>query len=244
MQQSFESLTARYLGQLAASRGTTGRVSAIQTQEDDPMTPNRFATTSPRLFALALAAVLAGLLAPPARLAAQALPAATKALDISVYGGYISSNSDYGPYRNTGEAFGVEITRPIRFPIVPSIEGRFNFTNGPAVRENTYLPGVRGTATYLHVLHPYAAVFFGYGTIDFNFPNHGYQSDDSAIFAAGGGLNVDVSENFGLMADFQYQHWSLGANDSLTPNLFLFGVTYHIPFRPFNRMPGYRHRAF
>lgn len=183
---------------------------------------------------LALSAFLAG----PAKVAAQAVPAATKALDISVYGGYLNTNSDYGPYRNTGEAFGVDLTPHLfHFPIDPSLEFRINLTNGPAVAERTYLPGLRGTYNF-HALHPYGTFLIGPGTIHFNFPNNGYQNDSSTVYDLGGGLNLDVYPNFQVMADFQYQHWNLGGSDTLTPTLFLFGVTYHIPFRPFNEMSG------
>jgi hypothetical protein len=199
------------------------------------MNLSRFASPSLFLLAPVLALALFGPSPVSSRVAAQAIPTAAKSLDIGVYGGYINSNSDYGPYRNTGEAFGIDFTQQFHFPIVPSLEARINLTNGPAVAERTYLPGIRGEYTLLHVLHPYAAAFVGPGTITFNFANHGYQGDSSVVYSMGGGLNLDVTRNFGVMADFQYQHWSLGQNDTLTPALLLFGVTYRIPFRPYNR---------
>jgi opacity protein-like surface antigen len=195
------------------------------------MTLRRFSAVS--LLLLSTLVLLGG----PVPVAAQAVPAATKALDISVYGGYLNTNSDYGPYRNTGEALGVDFTHPYHFPIVPSLEFRVNLTNGPAVAERTYLPGLRGAYNF-HALHPYGTFLIGPGTIHFNFPNNGYQSDNSTVYALGGGLNLDVYPNFQVMADFQYQHWNLGGSDTLTPTLFLFGVTYHIPFHPFNKMSG------
>jgi hypothetical protein len=182
--------------------------------------------------------VFTALLVAPPRAVAQAVPAAQKALDISAFGGYLNTDSDYGPYRNTGEAFGVDVSHRYRFPVVPSLEFRINLTNGPAVAERTYLPGLRGTATVFRILHPYGTFLVGPGTIHFNFPNGGYTGDSSTVFNFGGGVNADVYENFQVMADFQYQHWNLGGTDTLTPSLLLFGVTYHIPFRPYNKMNG------
>lgn len=194
---------------------------------------NRSRFAAPALCRIAVA--LSGLLASGASLAAQAGPAAAKALDLGVYGGYLGSNPGYGSYHNTGDAFGLEVSHSFAgFSLTPALEFRANLTNGAAVRERTYLPGVRLTGTLLHVLHPYGTFLIGVGTLRFNLSNLSDQSDNSIVYSAGGGLQLDVARHFQIMGDFQYQHWDFGRGDTITPNLVLFGVSYHIPFRPYN----------
>lgn len=184
--------------------------------------------------ALSLAAFLLVSSALPPSLAAQATSPYSKTVDAYVYAGFTDSAPKYGPFRNTGVALGGNLSHEFRFlPFTPSLEARIAFTTGPAAKENTYLAGIHIERTFVHHLHPYANFLVGYGTIGFNFKNpNGYQGDNSIVKGFGGGLDADVTDNFRVKADFQYQMWTLGINDSLTPTVLLFGVTYHIPFRP------------
>jgi hypothetical protein len=184
--------------------------------------------------ALSLAALLLVVSALPPSLAAQATSPYSKTLDAYVYGGYTDSAPDYGPFRNTGVALGGNVSRQFHFlPFTPSLEARIAFTNGPAVKQSTYLGGLHIERTFVHHLHPYGNFLVGLGELSFNFKNpNGYQGDNSIVKGFGGGLDADVTDNFRVKADLQYQMWTLGINNSLTPTVLLFGVTYHIPFRP------------
>jgi opacity protein-like surface antigen len=184
--------------------------------------------------ALAAALLAAATFAPAA--VAQAVNTASKTMDISIFGGYDYLKPDYGPSHNNGVTVGANFTRYFRFPIKPSLETRFSFNNGSTVNENTYLAGVRGQMEFGR-FHPYADFLLGDGTIHYNFVvNLGnptaYRNDNSLVKSPGVGIDVDLLRNFQVKADYQYQFWYLGKNDSLSPSAITVGVAYRIPFKP------------
>jgi hypothetical protein len=187
------------------------------------------------IFCSSLYAVVLLGLAFPAHCAAQASSTASRGIGISAFGGYIYSNPEYGPAKNSGGAVGFNITKFIKFPVQPALEFRGNLTNGTYVKEKTYLVGVRGQADVLRVLHPYVDFLIGTGTIHFNLSNgDGYTGDNSTIYDFGGGVDIDLVRHFQLRADLQEQHWSLGSSPSFTPVLFLIGVNYNFHFKDYN----------
>jgi hypothetical protein len=167
--------------------------------------------------------------------AAQAIPDAYKTSDIAVFGGYENIDPAYGPDRNHGEGFGVNFTRYfVRLPVDLSVEARVNLTNGTDVKERTYLIGLQAKKTFYNRYHPYIDFLAGTGTIHFNTRATGYVGDNSIIYNFGGGVDIDLVHNIAFRADYQHQLWSLGEEtNSFTPNLFLFGVNYTIPFRDY-----------
>lgn len=181
----------------------------------------------------------------PTTLRAQALPTATRSADISVFAGFLTDTPDYGPYRNNGVSAGVDYTRYIRLPIEPSIELRTNIADGKTVNERTYLFGPRVALRLpqrsLRRFHPYADLLVGIGDIHFNFNNNGYLGDNSTVYSYGGGVDIDLVRHFQARFDFNGQHWKTGRNVTYTPNLILFGVVYHIPFRPHIRQGEISH---
>ncbi len=170
-----------------------------------------------------------------------AIPAASKTVDFSAFGGFVHDIPDYGPYGNNGVTFGVDITRYFHFPVQPSLEARVNVATGKTVRENTYLFGIRAQGSVLRRYHPYADLLVGPGTIHFQTPPApGYTGDNSTVWSYGGGLDVDFLTNFQAKIDFQYQSWNLGTNYTLSPSLTVIGIGYRIPFRPHNRQSRHR----
>jgi opacity protein-like surface antigen len=177
----------------------------------------------------------------PATCRAQATSTASRSLDLAAFGGYTGARPDYGPYHDQGMGFGIDVTRYFHLPIVPSLEGRGNFLSGTAVSQKTFLVGLRAEYPLGHRLHPYANFLVGAGTMHFKFIP-GYTSDNSTVYSYGGGIDVDIVHNIQLKVDGQYQSWNLGKSGgnpngpfTLTPEVLLFGVEYHIPFRPLNK---------
>ena len=164
--------------------------------------------------------------------AAQAVHTATKTADLSGFFGYTTAKPDYGPDRNSGGTIGLDYTRYFHFPVAPSVELRANFVNGTVVNERSYLAGLR-VGGQIGRLRPYADFLVGPGNIHFNFPNNGYTGDNSIVYSYGGGLEVDIVNNFAAKVDFQGQHWHLGegANNTFSPSLLTFGFAYHFPFQ-------------
>jgi hypothetical protein len=169
---------------------------------------------------------------------AQARATASKANDISAFGGYTYSNPEYGPDYNQGITAGVNFVQHVhRIPIDPSFEARVNFTSGTDVAERTYLFGIRAqTHGYFH-LHPYGDFLVGPGTIKFNLSNGtSYTSDSSTVYNYGAGVDIDTFRQFQLKLDFQRQHWALGqTTNPFQPIIGLVGITYRFHFRDYNK---------
>ena len=172
-------------------------------------------------------------LATAPRCAAQAIPDADKAADVSAFLGYEYADPAYGPPKNNGTGFGLNYTRYFPIPVAPSIEARVNLTNGTDVKERTYLAGLQAKARVFRRYHPYADFLVGTGTIHFNTRATGYIGDNSTIYNYGGGLDFDLIHHFALRADIQRQNWALGGSPTFHPVILLFGVNYTIPFRDY-----------
>jgi opacity protein-like surface antigen len=183
-------------------------------------------------------------LALPARSLGQAESTAARGAGLSAFGGYLNGNPEYGPSRNSGEAFGANFIKYLPHAISPSIEGRYNRTSGTYVNENTFLGGVRiqYDAFSRFRFHPYGDFLIGTGSIHFNTSATGYTSDNSTVEDFGGGVDIDLTHRVQLKADYQYQHWKLGQEtDPFTPNLLLIGVTYQFHFRDYVRQGDYKY---
>ena len=180
-------------------------------------------------FPLFSAVCTAVLLASSASAHAQAAQTASKSADLSVFGGFEAAHPDYGPYNSYGGTFGVDFTRYLRFPVEPSLEFRANFHSNVAVKEHSYVVGLRAAVPF-HLLRPYAFFLVGPGTIDFP-DNLGYTHDNSTVYSYGGGIDVRVTHSFAAKFDLQAQHWNTGSF-TYTPTIGTVGVVYTIPFRP------------
>ena len=125
---------------------------------------------------------------------------------------------------------GVDYTRFIRSIVQPSLEVRVTGANGTVVNEHTYTGGLK-LQTTVHRIHPYATFLVGYGVIDLNYFNGGYNHDNSVIYSLGGGADFDVTSLLKVRLDATHQNWNLGGSDgSLTPVTFSVGVAYSLPF--------------
>jgi hypothetical protein len=176
-------------------------------------------------------------MSPLSRLAAQGRETASRPADISVFGAYSNSYTDFGKPRDNGASFGADYTRFFaRLPIAPSIEIRANILNGPVVNEDSYVGGLRATLP-LHKFRPYADALLGLGTIHYAVPlTPSYSGDTSTVYCFGAGIDTRVAANFDVKLDAQYQSWNFGnfgpggTAFTLTPTIFTVGVVYHIPF--------------
>jgi len=168
---------------------------------------------------------------------------AYKTAEISAFGGYLNLDPDVGPFHDNGFAAGIDYTRYFHFPVAPSIEIRSNVANGTAVNEKSYLVGLRGEGTFLHIYHPYGDFLVGKGTIHYNqlYFGEGYiLGDSSAVFSYGGGIDIDVAHDWQLKLDVQQQRWRPGAYTYYHPLGLLVGVDYRIPFKRLNERHSLR----
>jgi hypothetical protein len=182
---------------------------------------------------LILAAAVPLILA-PAPVWAQARPVAVKKADISAFAAFTRVTPDYDAPSNKGFTFGVDVMKPVRWFLKPSLEFRGTIAPGPTVNENTYGGGVK-VEHPIWRLHPYADFLVSAGTITFKHPNIDsrgrlYKSDNSIVYTYGGGVDYDLTPRWAAKVDYQGEHWNLGTSQTLTPQVLTIGVVYRIPF--------------
>ncbi|MEO7029468.1 MAG: hypothetical protein ABI147_08690 [Acidobacteriaceae bacterium] len=183
-----------------------------------------------------LLAILLLAIAPTLRSQAQGLPTASKTIDISVFGGYLTENPDYGPTRNKGFFVGANATRYFHWPVAPSLEVRYNRTTGQYINDSSFVGGPRIQVDLFHRFHPYADFLLGIDSIHFVRPfDPTFLNDSAIVYDLGGGIDIDLVRNFQLKLDYQGQTANFGSGFSLAPRPLSIGVVYRIPFRPNTR---------
>ncbi len=199
------------------------------------MSQSRTRFLSPKYNRLLLALLWAAV-APTLHSAAQGLPTASKQLDISAFGGYLSENPDYGPTRNKGFFVGANATRYFHFPVAPSLEVRYNRATGQYLNDSSFVGGPRIQADIFHRFHPYADFLLGVDSIHFVRPfDPTYLNDTAIVYSLGGGVDIDLVRQFQLKLDYQGHTVSFRSGFSLAPRPLAIGIVYRIPFRPNTR---------
>jgi hypothetical protein len=173
----------------------------------------------------------------------QAIPGATRRLDIQAGGLFTYAVPDYTPQN----AIGYGIFGDVDFTPHWGAELAFNsieiLQHSPA-KEWTFEYGARYHRDYGRY-SPYLKASGGYGQFNFApvFYQHG-TDDDYNLISFGGGVDITLTNRFGIRAGAEYQHWFTGSDvgtpgsggpgedlylpHGLTPALFQVGVTYHI----------------
>ena len=168
---------------------------------------------------------------------AQADPTASLSTAFSAFGGYTSSNPDYGPNRNNGATVGVDYTHYFGWRLTPSFEARGNYTTGTVLKQGSILFGLRLQAG-VRRFHPYADALYGVTKIVYkNPPFPSYTYDIGGTTSIGGGVDVDLTPALQAKFDFQSEFMNFGPNGivpnnadfTLTPTLLTVGVVYHLP---------------
>jgi opacity protein-like surface antigen len=156
--------------------------------------------------------------------------------EVTAFAGFTNINSDFNN-RNNGVTLGADYTYFFHSPVQPSFEVRANYTSGPALTEESVLFGLRLEAPFRHRFHPYATALYGGTKIEFKFPPiPTYTYDQTSATSIGGGIDIDVTDNFRAKFDYQQQFEDFGNNGihqdfTLTPAGFTIGVVYRIGFK-------------
>jgi Outer membrane protein beta-barrel domain len=175
-------------------------------------------------------AIILGVLIATSRIApAQAIESAQRGAEIAPFAQYTLLSPDWGPTNDVGYTFGVDYTHFIRSIVQPSLEIRMTSASGITVNEHSYTGGLK-LQTSIHGIRPYFTILAGKGFIDFNNPVNGYISDNSLIYALGGGATFAIQSHLDLRVDFSHQQWNIDPQ-TLTPTALGVGLAYRIPFR-------------
>lgn len=164
----------------------------------------------------------------------QARETATKRAGISIFGGVSRVAAGYSSDTNYGAMVGADFTRYYR-RFAPSLEVRYTDSSGSTVGESTFQGGFKVQKEFGRY-QPYGDVEVGYGSITFAHPviyaSGPYASDNSFVYAGGGGLDYRLSGTVALKVDLQAQSWKLGTEaNRFTPVAVTVGVSINLPFQ-------------
>ncbi len=164
----------------------------------------------------------------------QAEPTAVRKAGISIFGGVSVVKPRYSGDTNYGAVLGADFTRYYR-RFAPSLEVRYTDTSGGTVGESTLQGGLKVEKDFGRY-RPYGEVAVGYGSITFQHPviysSGPYSSDNSFVYAGGGGLDYRITSTVALKGDLQVQSWKLGTEISgFKPVAATVGVSIMLPFQ-------------
>ena len=169
---------------------------------------------------------------------AQAVPTASQALQISVFGLGTGTYTGLNGGRNLGITAGANVEVRPRHSIYPSLEARGTYPiyGGQVDRQKNILGGLKLSKHY-GSLHPYADILVGRGQISYEnggLPNpagtYQYLHSPSTVVSPGLGIDYAVGEHIQLKADLQIQHYStpVTASGSLFAKPLSVGVIYRL----------------
>jgi hypothetical protein len=188
---------------------------------------------------LVLSFAIAPLLLAPCDLAAQATAAAQRKGELSANVAYTLVWPKWNGISetNNGVTFGLDYARYYRLPFTPSLVFRGKIAPGNTVGERTFGGGLKAERA-IGAFRPYGDFLISSGVITFTHPvidfrGRLYTSDNSIVYSAGGGVDVDLTETWAARVDYQYEWWSIGINQNFNPSALSIGVVYRFPFRTF-----------
>jgi hypothetical protein len=158
---------------------------------------------------------------------AQAMPTASQALEISVFGAGTGTATELGGGKNTGITAGLDVTFRNYFHVRPSLEirGTYPIDSGSVVGLTDGMVGLKLQKDYGR-FHPYVDVLYGRGALDYQ--NGGivigtfrYDRTTTNVYGAGAGLDLRLTRQFYGKADVQFERWNTPVTDT--------GVIYPIP---------------
>ncbi len=216
--------------------------------------------------ALVALAVAAATQSPAARAQATAPSTASQQLALSAFGGGTGTFTDLLGGKNLGITAGADLAFLTyrRFRPVLEVRGTYPVYNGQVDAQKSFLGGLKVERQFGPV-HPYVDFLVGRGEIDYQ---HGglavgtllFLSSTSTVFSPGLGLDYDVTPQWAIKADFQYQHWDtpfatsagnpvpvvvvtnggvfqVGATGVINPRVLTLGAVYRFDFNPHYRRP-------
>ena len=165
----------------------------------------------------------------------QATPTASRALQVSAFGGLSGVYTGLNGGRNLSITAGADLGFQSRYSLYPSIElrGTYPISNGHIDSQKNVLGGLRVAKIYGR-FSPYADILAGLGQIHYDplYPNltrtFAYSYSSSTVISPGGGLNYRLNDRFGVKIDAQYQRYStpVTASGHLYATPITVGVIY------------------
>ncbi len=175
----------------------------------------------------------------------QARPTASKALDISFFGGGTGTYTELDGGRNLGITAGADFTfRELYFHLRPALEvrGTYALEQGTIDGQNSALVGPRFSRDFRR-FSPYVDGFYGRGSITYPrgivIGNFRYDRTTSNVFAGGAGVDFHLTRRLDAKADVQFERW----NTPVIPTGIIYPIpitaalVYHLDFEHHYRKP-------
>ncbi len=183
--------------------------------------------------------VVLAFMSPPA-VFGQAMPTATRNLQISGFSGMTATHMGAFSGGNVGVTAGVDLGFRSVYSLYPSLEvrGTYPLNNGQVDSEKNVLGGLKLAKVYGR-FNPYADLLFGRGQINYG---AGYATPSgqfyyvqsvSNVISPGAGLDLHMTNQFSLKADGQFQRYSSPVSDSghAFSTALTLGIVYRFGFR-------------
>jgi hypothetical protein len=183
-------------------------------------------------------AVVAGVFL-PGRAGAQAAPTAVRALDLSVFGGGSGVYTGLSGGKNLSITAGVDLTVRAFFGLRPSVEVRgTDSVDDNGINNVKNVVGGLKVAKEFRRIYAYGDILFGRGAINYiggalnPSDTVEYLENPTNVLSPGGGVDLNVTQHFGLKADAQYQRYNTPVTTSgtLYAKVLTLGMVYHLNF--------------
>jgi opacity protein-like surface antigen len=174
---------------------------------------------------------------------AQSAPAATQLFQLSTFVAGTGTFTDLEGGKNLGITAGADLTILAFRQFRPAFElrGTYPIDKGHISSQKNFLLGPKFEYP-IGNFHPYADFLIGRGEIDYHSPgfifgNTLYISTNTVVYSPGVGLDYNLTHNWAIKADAQFQHWDtpVTASGSIHPTALTLGVLYNFDFNPRHR---------
>jgi opacity protein-like surface antigen len=175
---------------------------------------------------------------------AQAAPAGSQKLQLSAFVAATGTFTGLEGGKNLGITAGADLTFLGFRRFRPAFEARgtYPIDKGQISSQKYFLLGPK-VEYPLGKFHPYADFLIGRGQIDYHAPGFVfgdvlYINSNTMVYSPGVGLDYNLTHNWAIKGDVQFQHWDtpVTASGTIHPTALTFGVVYNFDF---NR--GHRH---
>jgi opacity protein-like surface antigen len=175
---------------------------------------------------------------------AQAAPAGSQKLQLSAFVAATGTFTGLEGGKNLGITAGADLTFLGFRRFRPAFEARgtYPIDKGHISSQKNFLLGPK-VEYPLGKFHPYADFLIGRGQIDYHAPGFVFGdtlfiNSNTMVYSPGVGLDYNLTHNWAIKGDVQFQHWDtpVTASGTIHPTALTFGVVYNFDF---NR--GHRH---
>lgn len=184
---------------------------------------------------LTLAVLLTVVSLASAAAAQSAHPTASRALELSAFGGASVDHTGFSGGRNGSLTVGADLAFASYRGLRPAVEvrGLYPIDKGKVVSQKAGLGGLRVDFLLGHRYHPYGDFLFGRGEMDYAgngylFNTSRYQVTITNVLSPGAGVDFDLTPRFALKLDGQYQSWGSvpAASTKIHSTIGTLGVVY------------------